>query len=104
MSKISGPLLDRIDIHIEVASVKYKQLRATSSVEDSAAVRQRVIAARGRQMESYRASNKTYANAHSSPPTNEHFTTGNSVSFCGSCSIDSVSVRVLPIKRPESAS
>ena len=42
VSKISGPLLDRIDIHIEVPAVKYKELRAPSSSEDSAAVRQRV--------------------------------------------------------------
>jgi len=44
VSKISGPLLDRIDIHIEVPAVKYKELRAPSSSEDSAAVRARVIA------------------------------------------------------------
>jgi magnesium chelatase family protein len=48
---ISGPLLDRIDIHIEVPAVKYKELRAPSSAEDSAAVRQRLIAARDRQLE-----------------------------------------------------
>ena len=47
VSKISGPLLDRIDIHIEVPAVKYKELRAPSSSEDSAAVRLRVIAAGG---------------------------------------------------------
>jgi magnesium chelatase family protein len=51
VSKISGPLLDRIDIHIEVPAVKYKELRAPSSAEDSAAVRQGVIAARDRQLE-----------------------------------------------------
>ncbi|MGB7730105.1 MAG: ATP-binding protein [Candidatus Acidiferrum sp.] len=49
VSKISGPLPDRIDIHIEVPAVKYKELRAPSSSEDSAAVRGRVIAARDRQ-------------------------------------------------------
>ena len=49
VSKISGPLLDRIDIHIEVPAVKYKQLRAPSSAEDSATVRQRVINARNLQ-------------------------------------------------------
>ena len=58
VSKISGPLLDRIDIHIEVPAVKYKELRAPSSSEDSAAVRQRVIAARDRQLERFRAKRK----------------------------------------------
>src|ERR1700726_2634946 len=55
VSKISGPLLDRIDIQIEVPAVKYKELRGPSSSEDSAAVRQRGIDARGRQTERYHA-------------------------------------------------
>jgi len=67
VSKISGPLLDRIDIHIEVPAVKYKELRAPSSAEDSAAVRQRVIAARDRQLERFSAEKKTYANAQMMP-------------------------------------
>jgi magnesium chelatase family protein len=67
VSKISGPLLDRIDIHIEVPAVKYKELRAPSSSEDSALVRQRVIAARERQLERFHAEKKTYANAQMMP-------------------------------------
>jgi magnesium chelatase family protein len=67
VSKISGPLLDRIDIQIEVPAVKYKELRAPSSSEDSAAVRQRVIGARERQMDRYRNEKKTYANAQMMP-------------------------------------
>ncbi|HEV3374214.1 MAG TPA: ATP-binding protein [Candidatus Acidoferrum sp.] len=67
VSRISGPLLDRIDIHIEVPAVKYKELRAPSSAEDSAAVRQRVIDARNRQTERYRADKKTYSNAQMMP-------------------------------------
>ena len=63
VSKISGPLLDRIDIHIEVPVVKYKELRAPSSSEDSAAVRSRVIAARQRQAERFKSEKKTYCNA-----------------------------------------
>jgi magnesium chelatase family protein len=39
VSKISGPLLDRIGIQIEVPAVKYKELRAPAPSEDSAAVR-----------------------------------------------------------------
>jgi magnesium chelatase family protein len=67
VSKISGPLLDRIDIHIEVPAVKYKELRAPSSSEDSAAVRGRVIAAQGRQLERFKGEKKTYCNAQMAP-------------------------------------
>jgi len=67
VSKISGPLLDRIDIHIEVPAVKYKELRAPSSSEDSASVRQRVIAARNRQIERFQSERKTYRNAQMMP-------------------------------------
>ena len=67
VSKISGPLLDRIDIHIEVPAVKYKELRAPSSSEDSGAVRQRVIDARNRQTQRYHADTKTYSNAQMMP-------------------------------------
>ncbi|MGH9742815.1 MAG: YifB family Mg chelatase-like AAA ATPase, partial [Candidatus Acidiferrum sp.] len=67
VSKISGPLLDRIDIHIEVPAVKYKELRSPSSTEDSAAVRQRVISARDRQIERFQAEKNTYANAQMMP-------------------------------------
>ncbi len=63
VSKISGPLLDRIDIHIEVPAVKYKELRGSESIEDSAAVRQRVIAARQRQLERFKGNKHVYANA-----------------------------------------
>jgi len=46
MSKISGPLLDRIDIHIEVPAVKYKELSSTVKSETSQQVRDRVIETR----------------------------------------------------------
>ena len=49
ISKISGPLLDRIDIHIEVPAVQYKELRAGAASEGSAEIRARVMAARDRQ-------------------------------------------------------
>ena len=49
VSKVSGPLLDRIDIHIEVPAVQYKELRGGSSAEGSAEIRTRVLAARERQ-------------------------------------------------------
>jgi magnesium chelatase family protein len=49
LGKISGPLLDRIDIHVEVAAVPYKELRGNASSESSAEIRQRVAAARAVQ-------------------------------------------------------
>ena len=49
--KISGPLLDRIDIHIRVPQVKYEDLSATRRAESSAHIRQRVVAARQVQQE-----------------------------------------------------
>jgi magnesium chelatase family protein len=67
VSKISGPLLDRIDIHIEVPAVKYKELRSPTPAEDSASVRARVIAARQRQSERYKAEKMTYSNAQMLP-------------------------------------
>ena len=49
--KISGPLLDRIDIHIRVPRVRYEELSATRRAESSAAIRARVETARRRQRE-----------------------------------------------------
>ena len=49
VSKVSGPLLDRIDIHIEVPAVQYKELRGGTAAEGSAEIRTRVLAARERQ-------------------------------------------------------
>lgn len=46
MGKVSGPLLDRIDIHIEVPAVKYKELSSTAKTESSAEIRKRVVTAR----------------------------------------------------------
>lgn len=52
-AKLSGPLLDRIDIHVEVPAVPYEALRATGEGEPSAAIRARVAAARRLQQERY---------------------------------------------------
>ena len=65
VSKISGPLLDRIDIHIDVPAVKYRELRSEQSAEDSAAIRARVERARAAQLERFR-SDGIYANAQMS--------------------------------------
>ncbi|MBC7766072.1 MAG: YifB family Mg chelatase-like AAA ATPase [Hyphomonadaceae bacterium] len=53
-SKISGPLLDRIDIHIEVPQVKYKHLQSLEQCETSEQVKQRVNQARALQRERYK--------------------------------------------------
>jgi magnesium chelatase family protein len=50
LGKISGPLLDRIDIHIEVPAVPYKELRGNGVTESSADIRERVERARGVQL------------------------------------------------------
>jgi magnesium chelatase family protein len=53
MGKVSGPLLDRIDIHVEVPPVAFRQLRGRSSGQDSASLRQMVQSARTRQAERF---------------------------------------------------
>src|SRR5579863_3658315 len=63
VSKISGPLLDRIDIHIEVPAVKYKELRGNEEIEPSAAIRERVLRARDVQLDRYRLEKGLYANS-----------------------------------------
>jgi magnesium chelatase family protein len=64
VAKISGPLLDRIDIHIEVPAVAYKELRGGASAETSAKIRDRVLAARERQRQRFRRSgDKVFSNA-----------------------------------------
>ncbi|MDA8169704.1 MAG: YifB family Mg chelatase-like AAA ATPase [Nitrospiraceae bacterium] len=60
-SRVSGPLLDRIDIHIEVPAVPYKDLRAEYSGERTEDIRARVMEARDRQLERFRGES-VYAN------------------------------------------
>jgi magnesium chelatase family protein len=67
VAKISGPLLDRIDIHIEVPAVKYKELRGNEEVESSASVRGRVVRAHGVQVERFRGEKGVYANSQMPP-------------------------------------
>ena len=66
VSKISGPLLDRIDIHIDMPAVKYRELREDAQGEGSDEIRARVIAARGRQLRRFQGE-KVYCNAQLSP-------------------------------------
>ena len=64
MGKISGPLLDRIDIQVEVPAVPMEELRHRKSKESSALVRERVAAARARQTDRFRGIAGVYCNAH----------------------------------------
>jgi magnesium chelatase family protein len=64
ISKISGPLMDRIDIHIDVPAVNYKEMRSAAEPECSAKIRDRVIRARERQLQRFASSReKLYCNA-----------------------------------------
>ena len=64
ISKISGPLLDRIDIHIDVPAVNYRELRSPTAPESSADFRGRVVRARERQLDRFAlAKERIYSNA-----------------------------------------
>lgn len=64
--RLSCPLLDRIDIHVEVRRVEYEKLTGTSQPESSAAIRQRAQKARDRQGERFNGSRRT-SNAEMGP-------------------------------------
>jgi len=61
-SKISGPLMDRIDIHVEVPAVAYKDLQGRTASESSATIRGRVVKAREMQSQRFKRA-KIYCNA-----------------------------------------
>jgi magnesium chelatase family protein len=63
MSKISGPLLDRIDLHIEVPAVKYNDLASKVAGENSDQIRGRVIGARDIQHDRFRGRKGMFCNA-----------------------------------------
>ena len=63
MNRISGPLLDRMDLHIEVPVVPFNQLSQMQPGESSEMIRNRVIAARKRQEERYKDYKGIYSNA-----------------------------------------
>lgn len=66
LNKVSGPLLDRIDLHVEVTPVAFNELSAMRASEKSADVRERVIAAREVQAHRYKDTPGVYANAQMS--------------------------------------
>ena len=66
MNKISGPLLDRIDLHVEIEPVAFDDMASTEPAESSAAIRERVIATRRIQEERFRNEQGVYCNAQMS--------------------------------------
>lgn len=72
LGKISGPLLDRIDIHIEVKPVKYQKLEDEKQVETSEQIRSRVNKARQIQLERYKDL-KIYSNSELTPQLIEQY-------------------------------
>ena len=63
LNKISGPLLDRIDIQVEITPVPFDELSSTAQAETSQAIRQRVIQARNIQLERYKDEKDIHCNA-----------------------------------------
>ena len=64
--RISGPLLDRIDLHVEAPAVEYKELSDTNPAESSSAIRERVLHARSIQRHRFAKNRKTSCNARMS--------------------------------------
>lgn len=62
-NRISGPLLDRIDIHVEVPAVQYEELSRVGHGESSAEIRRRIVRAREIQQLRFRGSKHTHCNA-----------------------------------------
>lgn len=63
LGRISGPLLDRIDLHVEVPAVKFREMTADRTGESSAAIRARVVAARQRQCSRFGSKGRCKCNA-----------------------------------------
>jgi len=83
LSKISGPLLDRIDIHVEVIPVPINKLTSFSDAEPSSSIRERVIRARQIQFERYK-NDKIFVNAQLTPALIKKY-----------CQLDEVSMQLL---------
>ena len=73
LGRISGPLLDRIDLHIEVPQVKFREITGDQAGETSAEIRGRVIAARERQITRFKNKPKVTCNARIGPKELKEF-------------------------------
>lgn len=77
-ARLSGPLLDRIDLHVNVAAVPYEDLQAGLSPITSAGMRERVLAARAVQQRRYAGASRCRTNADlAGSPLEEHCRLGN---------------------------
>src|SRR5437867_374686 len=63
LNRVSGPLLDRIDLHVEVPAVKFREITAERTGEASAQIRERVVAVRRRQQERFAGKRNITCNA-----------------------------------------
>lgn len=63
LGRISGPLLDRIDLHVEVPAVKFREITSAGAGESSAQIRERVVAARKRQHDRFKGRKQMSCNA-----------------------------------------
>jgi len=73
VSKISGPLLDRIDLHVEVLAVPYQELKSKKHGESSAQIQARVNEARKRQIHRFKDYPSVFCNAQMTAPMTEQF-------------------------------
>jgi len=85
VSRLSGPLLDRIDLHVDVPPVEYRDLKSKPAGESSSEIRNRVNRARNRQIGRY-ATEKFYCNAYMGPKAIKRY-----------CRIDSQSESLLDL-------
>jgi len=72
LSRISGPILDRIDIHVEVDNVTFDDLRKETIEEESSSIKERVNSARNIQLERFKSS-KNFCNAKMSVPATKKY-------------------------------
>jgi magnesium chelatase family protein len=84
LGRISGPLLDRIDLHVEVPQVKFREISGERTGESSAQIRERVVAARDLQLKRFTHKPKITCNARLGPKELKEF-----------CAIDDVTKDLL---------
>ena len=84
LGRISGPLLDRIDLHVEVPQVKFREISGDKTGETSAQIRERVIAARKIQQKRFAHKPKITCNARIGPKELKEF-----------CALDDANKRVV---------